>query len=667
MCRGSFSFSQTRALLKDSAHETACSCVRVHSARCPDCLSGGFDRHRVFFDFEDDSFARWQVAGDAFGTGPAHGTLTNQQPVTGFEGHGYANSYHGGDKATGTLVSAEFTIAKPYLNFLIGGGNHPGSACVNLVVDGKVVKSATGTEFERLHWHSWNLFPWLKKKARLEVVDRQTGGWGHINADHFMLSDRPKVLPAHNDALTSAVASVSEARARVNSDSTRPIYHFLAPANWMNDPNGPIFFKGYYHMYYQHNPYGDDWGHMHWGHARSRDLVFWKHLPVALWPSKEAGEDHVFSGCMTTNNKGEGLAIYTSIGRGKSASDSAEQWAAVADDNLNTFEKHAANPILSEKLHGNVKVYDWRDPFIFRERGQTFLVCGGNLNHAKGGEAVVLLYRAENDELTQWKYLGVLFKHPDASVKNIECPNFFKLDGRWVLIVSPHGLVEYFTGTFDPANGKFTAENRGLMDDSQNYYAPNCLEDPQGRRVLWGWVRGFKGGRGWNGCLTLPRLVTMGSDGLLRQSPAPELEKLRGRVFAGTDTKLNNETNYLQNLSGSALELDVEIEPGDAKRVGCFVRCSADAKQSIPISFDGAQLEVAGTKGTFSLEPGEKTLRLRVFLDHSVMEVYANGRVCFTKVIYPDQSDLGIGLFAAGGSATLKSFKAWPMSSIWLE
>lgn len=629
------------------------------------CGAGANDL--VLFDFEGDTFAGWQASGSAFGGGPARGTLTNQQQVTGFLGRGYASSYHGGDRSTGSLTSAEFVLARPYLNFLIGGGNHPGDTCLNLIVEGKVVKSATGTDFEKLHWHSWQLFEWLNKKARLEILDRHTGGWGHINLDEVTLSDRPKVYPAYKDALTSAMASVAEAQSRAETDPTRPIYHFLAPANWMNDPNGPIYANGYYHLYYQHNPYGDGWGHMHWGHARSRDLVYWKHLPIALWPSKERGEDHVFSGCMTTNNQRQTLAFYTSIGRGKSASDSAEQWAAIADDQLNTFEKHPANPILTERLHGEAKVYDWRDPFVFRDDGRTYLVCGGNLNRAKGGEAVVTLYRAENGELTQWRYVGVLFRHPDASVKNIECPNFFKLGDRWVLIVSPHGPVEYFTGTFDPSAGRFTAQQRGLMDYGDNYYAPNCLEDPSGRRVLWGWIKGFKSGRGWNGCHTLPRIVTLGADGLLRQQPAPELEKLRGQLFSSAEIRLHDSTNYVSNVAGDALEIEVTFDPGEAKQFGLLVRCSADGKAAVPIAFGAGELSVAGTKAALPIGRNDRTVTLRVFLDKSVLEVYADGRACISRVLYPAANDRGLGLYAAGGPALVKSFKAWPMQTIWRE
>lgn len=617
----------------------------------------------VFADFEGDGWGSWTPSGEAFSKGPARGAWEKQQPVTGFLGNGFVNTFVAGDQSTGTLTSPEFTITLPYLNFLISGGNHPDKVAVQLVIDGKVVRSATGYESERLHWHTWNLFQFLRKKAHLVIVDQHTGGWGHINVDQITFSDRPRVHVYFNDAVTHAMTSVAEARPRAEADPTRPIFHFLAPANWMNDPNGPFYFRDYYHIYYQHNPFGDEWGHMHWGHARSRDLVFWKHMPISLWPSKEVGEDHVFSGCATTNSKGEVMAFYTSIGRGKSANDYAEQWVGIGDTDANTFKKHPMNPILSEKLHGDVKVWDWRDPFIFREAGKTFMVLGGNFNQAKGGQAVVLLYEATNGALTNWNYRGVLFTHPDAAVKNIECPNFFKLGDRWVLIQSPYGKAEYFTGDFDPVAGKFTSKDRGLMDWGDDYYAPNSMEDPQGRRVLWGWIRGFKSGRGWNGCLTLARIITMGPDGHLRQSPAPELAKLRMEPVMVSPMELSNITNKIENVRGDALEIDAEFEPGTAKAFGLRLRVSSDGAQAVHVNYDGETLSAAGVQAKLRLPEDQKLLRLHIFIDRSVMEIYANGRACLTKVIYPSEQDLGVAAFASDGTAMVRSLKAWKLKS----
>jgi beta-fructofuranosidase len=176
-------------------------------------------------------------------------------------------------------------------------------------------------------------------------------------------------------------------------------------------------------------------------------------LPIALAPSTEAGEAEVWSGCCTINGQGKPMIFYTSIAPGKSAQTHAEQWAAIGDEDLITWRRSPSNPVLSEALHEGRKIYDWRDPFIFHHKNRTFMVTGGNLNEAKGGQAVVNIYEAQNRNLTEWKYRGVLFQIPDPEARTAECPNFFKLGDRWVLFVSPYGKVQYFVGDFDPDPG----------------------------------------------------------------------------------------------------------------------------------------------------------------------------------------------------------------------
>jgi beta-fructofuranosidase len=450
--------------------------------------------------------------------------------------------------------------------------------------------------------------------------------------------------------LAQAADSVRKAAERVKDDPTRPVYHVLAPANWINDPNAPIFYKGYYHLFYQHNPYGDQWGHMHWGHVRSKDLAHWERLPIALWPARAKGEEHCFSGCAAVSRDGKLMLIYTSIGKRD-----PEQWAAVSEDEQAArFRKHPANPLLTLKDHGGLKIDDWRDPFVFKEGGRWYMVTGG---HKAGGKGCILLYAS--DDLVRWKFLGIPFEGQEG---NWECPNFFKLGKKWVLIYSPHGPVRYYTGDFDLKIYK--PAYHGRMD-ADSFYAPNGMEDPQGRRLLWGWVRGFRDGRGWNGCLTLPRVLTLLSDGRLGQEPAPELTKLRGKEWQQADLKLANGGRVLESIQGDTLEIAAEIEPGNAKVVGLRVRRSPDGQRAVDIRFDGKTLDVAGARVPFMVAEGEKTLRLRVFLDRSVLEVYANGREAVTRVIYPDARDLGIELLASGGTARARSVQVWPLRTIW--
>jgi sucrose-6-phosphate hydrolase SacC (GH32 family) len=437
-----------------------------------------------------------------------------------------------------------------------------------------------------------------------------------------------------HDAEAIARATESDAKLveRVKADPNHPAYHITAPANWINDPNGPIFHNGYWHMFYQHNPYGDDWGSMHWGHVRSRDLAHWEHLPIALWPSKEAGEDHVFSGCAAIRADGRPVILYTSIGRGKSATDYAEQWMALGDRDLLKWEKAASNPVLSDSLHGNTKIWDWRDPFLFKYQGADYLVLGGNLNKAKGGEAIVGLYKAKDPSLENWEYLGILFKHPDPKVVNIECPNFFELDGKWVLIVSPHRRVEYFVGNLD--GKKFTSDSQGLLDHSDNFYAPNCTTDDKGRRVLWGWIRGFKSGQGWNGALTVPRVLKLDNRGRLFQQPAEELAKLRGfhssaRPGEGAGGQVT-EGASLESFDGR-FEISAEYWSGNDCGVRIF---KSENDPGLEIFYKNGELKIGAKTIAHVLGPNDP-LRLHIFVDRSVIEIYANGTTCFTAVHYP--------------------------------
>ncbi len=146
----------------------------------------------VFADFEGKDYGDWKVTGEAFGVGPVHGTLPGQQPVSGFEGKGLVNSWAGGDDKMGTLTSPEFTIEHRYVSFLIGGGAKPGKACINLLVDGKVVRTATGKDNEMLEWRNWDVRDLAGKKAHIEIVDHATGGWGHINIDQIEFRDVPR-------------------------------------------------------------------------------------------------------------------------------------------------------------------------------------------------------------------------------------------------------------------------------------------------------------------------------------------------------------------------------------------------------------------------------------------------------------------------------------------
>jgi beta-fructofuranosidase len=483
-----------------------------------------------------------------------------------------------------------------------------------------------------------------------------------------------------NPAIEKAMSSLDAARPKAEADPDRPVYHFRPPANWMNDPNGTIFHKGYYHLFYQHNPYGDAWGHMHWGHARSTDLVYWEHLPIALWPSLEAGEGHCYSGCAWINGQGQPMLFYTSVSPAEGAEEMPnQQWAALSDDAMLTWQKHPANPILSLDTHGGPPFEGpWRDPFIFEEAGRVFMVIGASTE----SEATVALYEAEDDTLARWAYRGLLIQRPKESLQFFECPNFFKLGDKWLLLTSPYRPVEYYVGLFDVEALKFEVEGYGILDygsgkpeeigygSNAEYYATNILWDnagPDGQKrcILLGWVRGFKPERGWNGCLALPRVLSIGADGRPRQTPLPELQRLRGQSCQLSDVALSDGLHIL-DIAGDTLEIQAQFELDRAGEMGLQVRRSEDGERAVAISYDGQTLNVAGTVIPYPQEAGESTLRLHLFVDKSVLEVFVNdGQAAITRVIYPPAADLGVAVYARGEQTRLSSLHAWQMTSIW--
>jgi beta-fructofuranosidase len=194
-------------------------------------------------------------------------------------------------------------------------------------------------------------------------------------------------------------------------------------------------------------------------------------------------------------------------------------------------------------------------------------------------------------------------------------------------------------------------------------YATNVLFDETGRPIIFGWASGFKQGRGWNGCLTLPRTMTITADGLLRQSPVDELKKLRSEHARIDAVNLNGDGHLVDGVRGDTLEILAKFELGNSASAGINLRRSDDGQRAVTIHYDGQVLNVDGTTFPFQLADDEKTLKLHIFLDKSLMEVFVNdGRECVTRAIYPGERDLGVELFGSAGTARLD---AWKIRGIW--
>ena len=474
-----------------------------------------------------------------------------------------------------------------------------------------------------------------------------------------------------------SIDNVSAIRQRFGDDFHRPIYHFLPPSNWMNDPNGVIQWQGKYHLFYQYNPYGPLWGDIHWGHASSKDLIHWTDLPIALAPTP-AGPDETgcFSGC-AVNNNGQPVIIYT--GTRGDRNEIQTQSVAIGSDDLLSWQKYANNPVISQVPVESGQTRDFRDPFVWKEEDAWYMVLGSRINDVGGA---VFLYRSHN--LTDWEYLNVLLLG-DINHNGViwECPNFFKLGDQWILIISSHlgtttGTVLYFVGTYE--NHRFTPTREGVLDYG-TLYAPLSFMDDQGRRLLYGWLREARSTveqqrAGWSGVQSIPRVLSLDNTGRLNFKPVPELESIRAHHHQIDAMTL--EHDVVLDVWGFALDIVAEFAPMTSGSCGIALACSADGGEGIFIVYDAAKQHLVVRKVSpemgdslvthlrevpHELTAGE-SLKLRILLDGSVVELIANDRTSLTSRIYPSHTGHN-RVRLLGTNVHLKSLDIWEMPSIW--
>jgi len=478
-------------------------------------------------------------------------------------------------------------------------------------------------------------------------------------------------------------------------DPRWPIYHLMAPrGGGVGDVNGPIYHQGNYHVFYQYLPdRSANPKDYCWGHARSKDLIGWQHLPVALRPATDKGEQACHSGGTFITRSGLPMIFYSSW----SSQQPREVWAAMGDKDLITWTRYPDNPLLPLALHeGVVKIHKWRDPFVFTHQNDTYIISGGSERLGAAVEehrGIVSLYRAENDELMKWKYVGPLFYHPDSP--DNACPNFFQVGDKWVLLMSRHRphVEDWFVGTWDQDTLQFEPETSGILAYNEATYATQGLYHADGRVVIWNTIHTWRRENrptDWPGSLSLPRVISVSEDNRLRVEPLAELSQLRGGHFHAENIALNDAGKVLKEVEGDALEIHVTIEPKDAESFGITVRRSHDGTRGIELRY-GDTFYVDGEAAMHSLKHGRENdpvrkpfalsdgepLELKIFIDKAVLEVFVNNRICYDRIIHacdqtgkalalPQLEDLGIELFANGGEATVKSIDVWEMNPITL-
>ncbi len=466
-------------------------------------------------------------------------------------------------------------------------------------------------------------------------------------------------------------------RGKMAGDRHRPGYHYLPPKNWMNDPNGLFQWGGRYHLFYQYNPYGPLWGSIHWGHASSTDLIYWEDHPIALEPGPGAGDENgCWSGCIV-NDQGVPTALYTGF---INESNTPVMLATVVDPGLIHWEKYLKNPVIAQAPPG-VKNTDFRDPYVWREGDVWKMVMGAGLEN---GHCAVLLYESKN--LISWDYLGILHQAlVSDKITTWECPSFFPLDDKYVLLVSlcpGFSGVYYYVGDYDGT--RFEPQCEGFLESGSIFYAPHVRQVDDGRVILFAWLREGRSEAaieqaGWAGVQSLPAVLTLTEDLHLVTEPVEELSALRGEEYQLLDVNLPAEKTFEIPLRGSQLEIEVEFDDIQGP-FGYYVLARDDEAEMTCIGYDphkGAafldtersSLDERVVRGrheeSLSIDTHE-SLKIHAFIDGSVLEVWFNDHVRISGRVYPKRMDAdGVKVFSQGEGVHVKSLRIWKMRHIW--
>lgn len=471
-------------------------------------------------------------------------------------------------------------------------------------------------------------------------------------------------------------------------ETYRPQFHFTPAIHWMNDPNGLVYHKGEYHLFYQFNPFGNRWGHMSWGHAVSKDLLYWQHLPLAIPEEKDT---MIFSGsCIVDKNNSSGfakrsdqvpmVAVYTAHIEGLSQS----QHIAYSLDEGRSWVKYDHNPVLD--LHKK----DFRDPKVFWYEP-----------HQKWVMAVVLpiekqvqFYSSKN--LKQWDFMSSF--GPAGDTSGIwECPDLFEVPvqnekgkTKWVLMHSPAPYMQYFIGGFDGTS--FINENDSgkiyRPDYGSDYYAAIVYNNlPSGHKpVSIGWVNNWNYANDiptspWKSAMSLPRELSVrkiNNKWILMQQPVEKISQLRTTLLIWKNKLVETKTTL--PVHSQTLEMEVSFIVNKKAITG--IRLAKENNAYLEIGYDAVKQELyidrsnAGDtnfhptfaklkRSAISLLPQDGRIKLQIFFDKSIVEIFANGgQVVLTNQIFPGKKQNGAELFSTG-KTIFESVRLYEMKSVW--
>lgn len=466
---------------------------------------------------------------------------------------------------------------------------------------------------------------------------------------------------------------------RISSEE-RPLFHITPTVGWLNDPNGFSYYQGKYHLFYQYNPYSTHWASMHWGHLVSEDLIRWERLPAAMAPDREYDSAGVFSGSALALPDGRHLLMYTGVEerKGDDGSVHSRQTQCVAFGDGLDYQKYEHNPVITpEMLPEGSGTEDFRDPKLWWDGEENCFYAVAASRAADGSGAVVLFQSAD---ALKWEYVSTLDRSRNQYGKMWECPDFFPLDGTDILIVSPMEMLAeglefhngsnaaYITGRYDKNTHTFERAELHSLDYGLDFYAPQTLLTPDGRRVLIGWMQSPETGHSqphgvkWFGQMTIPRELSV-RNGRLLQLPVRELERYRGEPVVYRDVYVR-ERLRLPRVSGRCVDMTLHIRPaGSALYQKVSIKIAEDAELCTAITYDpnssvlrfdrsrsGFRHDiVASRKAPVRYQNGE--IKLRLIIDRFSAEVFVNdGEQVMTSALYTPLNADGISFEAAGSA-----------------
>ena len=507
----------------------------------------------------------------------------------------------------------------------------------------------------------------------------------------------------------------AESRKKQSTDPYRPIYHFVSPESTLNDPNGLCFWQGNWHMFYQGYPPEDR--RQHWGHAVSKDLIHWKDLPYAIYPSPERA---VFSGgAMVEDNRV--IAIYQGTAVGN--------MVAVSDDPLLlNWEKVTGKAVIPAKSTTGFSLpYSVFDPSIWKKDGIYYSLSAGRSARSDGGQfGTASLFRSK--DLATWEYLHEFVEGDRFTLKGDDyaCPYFWPIGDRYIMPFFSHmSGGQYLLGDYDKAKDKFLVSSHSKFNfgavGPAGVHAPSAAPDGKGGVIIIFNMNAGKPTGEWNHIMSLPRKLTLAAKDDLRQEPTGDIESLRyNKQETGAMKLVANKETVLKNIKGNAIEIAAEINPKNAQVIELNVLRSPNKEEytriiiykekgfskgldyqagngtafmpadliplvtgekpglrnpnvrasliSIESSFSSTLPDVqlrAPETAPFILEQNEN-IKLRIFIDKSVVEVFVNGKQCVAMRVYPGREDsMGVSILSHGQEAELVSLEAWQMKNIY--